>query len=144
MQFLNPPMVRGKPPILHRVAFELRYLYGYTFLDRCGRTMNAIMREAPEWIPRDQVSPQNSPLVSVANNCVFNFSTLKIDFGLEQPLESEIQPKELSYFVEQVDLLSRALSLTNWDWRSLVGSGRGHGICSDVRTRKKRRGGSSS
>ncbi len=99
--------IRGKHPIFHKIVFELRYLQGYTFLDRCGKTMNAIMREAPEWIPRDQVSPQNSPLVSVANNCVFNFSTLKMDFGIEQPIESEIEQNDINHFLEQIDLVSR-------------------------------------
>lgn len=100
-------MMRGKPPILHRLVFELRYLYGFTFLDRCGKTMNAIMREAPEWLPRDQLSPQNSPLISVKNNCAFNFSSMKMDFGLEQPVEAEIEPTDVSHFIEQVDLVSR-------------------------------------
>src|SRR5208282_3622759 len=107
MAVLKHPMIRGKQPLLHRITFELRYLYGYTFLYRCGKTMNAIMREAPEWIPRDQVSPQNSPLISIANNCAFNFSTVKMDFDLQQPLESEIEPSDLSRFVSQVDLVSR-------------------------------------
>ena len=104
---LRPAMIRGKPPMLHRIAFEVRYLYGYTFLDRCGKTMNAIMCEAPEWLPRDQVSPQNSPLISLQNNCVFNFSAIKMDFGMEQPLESEIEPADVGVFIEQVALVSQ-------------------------------------
>lgn len=97
----------GKSPILHRLAFELRYLYGYTFLDRCGRTMNAIMRVAPEWLPRDQTSPQNSPLLSLENNCVFNFSSIKMDFGLEQPEDVEIGTADVNQFVEQIQLVSQ-------------------------------------
>ncbi len=69
--------------------------------------MNAIMRKAPEWLPRDQLSPQNSPLISVQNNCAFNFSSVKMDFGLEQPVETEIEPADVSHFIEQVDLVSR-------------------------------------
>ena len=53
------------------------------------------------------MSPQNSPLISVANNCVFNFSTLKMDFGLEQPVESEIEQADVNHFIEQIDLVSR-------------------------------------
>src|SRR5262245_52552735 len=100
------PYIRGKPLIIHKVVFELRYRFGYTYLDRCGRTINAIMRESPEWIPVDQVSPQNTPLISLVNKCMFNFSSLKMDFTMERLLDSEIEDHEMDHFKGQVDLNS--------------------------------------
>jgi hypothetical protein len=89
------------------VVFELRYRFGYTYLDRCGRAINAITRESPEWIPIDQASPQNTPLISLINRCVFNFSSIKMDFALERLLDSEIEDRDVEHFKGQVDLISR-------------------------------------
>jgi len=99
--------IRGKPSILHRVAFELRYRYGFTYLDRCGKTINAIMKISPEWMPKsDQVSPQNAPMVSTVNQCVFNFSYQKLDLAIDQPANNEISQAEIDRFCEQVGSVS--------------------------------------
>jgi hypothetical protein len=95
--------IRGKPSIFHCVVFELQYRHGYTYLDRCGKTLNAIMKAHPEWVPRsEQVSPQVAPLVSTANQCVFNFSYKKLDFSLEQSKQAQIGESETESFCEQV------------------------------------------
>jgi hypothetical protein len=102
--------IKGKNAILQKVVFELRYNYGFTYLDKCGRTINAIMREQSEWvIKNDTPNPQVGSLVSLKNGCSFNFSSLKYDFSLEMPLGGEypLSDDELKDFVEQVDLLSR-------------------------------------
>jgi hypothetical protein len=99
--------VRGKPSILHKLIFELRYRHGYTYLDRCGKTINAIMSSHPEWMPRSEhVSPQNAPMVSAVNQSVFNFSSKKLDFSLEQSIRSGISAAEVESFCSQVDQLS--------------------------------------
>jgi hypothetical protein len=99
--------IRGKAPVLHKIAFEMRYRYGYTYLDRCGKTLNAIMREAPEWVLKgEQVNPQGASLVSIDNQCSFNFSSHRMDFGIEQAMGGEIGEQEIESFVEQVDLVS--------------------------------------
>jgi len=80
----------GKSSILQKIVFELRYRYGYTYLDKCGRVINLIQREIPEWVPQaDQVNPQNAPLVSLTNACLFNFSSHSLSFSLEKPLGKE-------------------------------------------------------
>ena len=99
--------IRGKVPILYKIAFEMRYRRGYTYLDRCGKTLNAIMQESPEWVLKgEQVSPQNAALVSMDNQCSLNFSSHKMDFGIEQSMGGEIRDHEFEKFVEQVDLVS--------------------------------------
>ncbi len=66
--------IRGKDDILHKVVFEVRYRYGYTYLDRCGKTINVIMKEAPEWVVKaEQVNTQGVTLVSLANQCSLQF-----------------------------------------------------------------------
>jgi len=92
---------------LHRVIFEIRYNHGYTYLDRCGKTVNSILQSMPEWILKsEQISPQNAPLVSTANQCTFNFSSNKMRFSIEQPANAQINSSEIERFVEQVDSVS--------------------------------------
>ena len=100
--------IRGKPSILQKLVFELRYKYGFTYLDQCGRTVNKIMSEQPEWILRsDMPNPQNAPLVSIRNTCSFNFSALKLSFNLEMPLGGEpLDDKDVAEFTGQVDSVS--------------------------------------
>lgn len=100
--------IRGKPSVFHKVVFELRYRHGFNYLDRCGKTINAIVKASPEWILRSaEVSPQNAPMVSTVNQCVFNFSFNKLDFSLEQASRQELNKDALERFLDQVDLLSK-------------------------------------
>ena len=45
-------------PNLHSYVYELRYNYGYTYLDRCGATINEILRNKPGWVQND-INPQS-------------------------------------------------------------------------------------
>lgn len=99
--------IRGKPSNLYKLVFELRYQYGYTYLDRCGKTINAIMRACPEWVLKgEQATPQGTALVSLANQSLFNFSSLKMDFGIEQSATGQLARSEVEQFLTQVDLLT--------------------------------------
>jgi len=76
--------INGKQAVLQKMVYELRYRRGYVYLDKCGRTLDALVSRYPEWAPRDDaVSPQNAPLVSFRNRAVLNFSSKKIDLSLE-------------------------------------------------------------
>lgn len=98
-----------KAPIVQQVVFELRYLYGYSCFDRCGRVVNAILRNWPEWIlANTDASPQNVPLVNTNNECRFNFSTRKLDFGMQQGVgEISLSVEDLDEFAKQVEDLSQ-------------------------------------
>jgi len=100
--------IKGKEPILQKIVFELKYRYGFTYLDKCGRTVNTIMREHPEWdLATDQPNPQNAPLVSLRNTCLFNFNIRKYDLSLERPVgENPLSDDEVEVFFEQVDQMS--------------------------------------
>jgi len=74
----TPLTIKAKAAILHKIVFEVRYRYGYTYLDKCGKTINLIMRDAPEWIVRaDQPNPQLAPMVS--SETVASFTSLPLN-----------------------------------------------------------------
>jgi hypothetical protein len=100
--------IRGKEPILHKLVFELRYRYGFTYLDRCGRIANMILQTSPEWIvAAENVNPQNAPMTSLVNGCAFTYSALKLDFTLDQTVGGPaFQQSDIDHFVVQVDQLT--------------------------------------
>jgi hypothetical protein len=102
------PSIKGKAPILQKLAYELRYRQGYTYLDKCGRIVNLIQRDHPEWVLQaDQVSPQNAPLVSLRNASVFTFSSVNLALGLEKPLgQGPLSPEDVDRFIDQADALT--------------------------------------
>lgn len=97
-----------KDALVHKAVFELRYRYGFNYLDRCGRITNGIMREWPEWILADlSPNPQNAPLINTKNNCRFNFSSLRLDFAIEQEMGEEcVSVEDLTEYQSQVADLS--------------------------------------
>lgn len=107
-QLTQPPYIRGRECIVHKVVYELRYHHGLTFLDRCGRTVNQIMKGHPEWtLLSDQPNPQNAPLVSMANSCQFNFNARKLDLSLERTLgEDPLTPDDIDQFSVQSEAIS--------------------------------------
>lgn len=100
--------IKGKFSVLQRLAFELRYKHGFNYLDRCGRTINTIQREFPEWVVRPaDPNPQSAPMINFVNGCVFNFSTQSLGLTLEKPLGSEaLSAEDVGTFGEQVEQLS--------------------------------------
>ncbi|HHT9120178.1 MAG TPA: hypothetical protein ACFYD3_06515 [Candidatus Hypogeohydataceae bacterium YC41] len=106
-------VIKGKSSICNKVVYEVRYKYGFTYLDRCGSTVNEIMKSASEWIlSESSPNPQNAPLVSLRNGTRLNFSALKYDFSLEQPLGSDkdLEEEDTNEFTKQVDFVSSILN----------------------------------
>jgi hypothetical protein len=103
-----PTGIKGQFPHVFRVAFELKYNFGFTYLDRCGRTVNLILREHPEWILANaQPNPQNAPLVSTRNSCRFNFSAERLDLSILMPLKGDaIAQEDLDAFYVQTEQLT--------------------------------------
>lgn len=95
--------------ICNKVVFEVRYKYGFAYLDRCGSTTNEIMERSDEWeLYGHDPNPQNTPLRSLKNGTRFIFNALKYNFALEQTegADKDIERQDLSDFIEQVDLVS--------------------------------------
>jgi hypothetical protein len=101
----------GRDRLSHKFVFELRYDYGFTYLDRCGRIVNYILKTWPEWmLANTSPNPQNAPLLSIQNNCRFNFSARKLDFSVEQTIgEPSLSEEDRDSFIVQVDELTRFL-----------------------------------
>jgi hypothetical protein len=102
------PGIRGVLPILFKLVYELRYREGYTYLDRCGRTINRIMRSAPEWVLQgDQVNPQGASLINLRTASVFNFSSLSLSLGLEMaPGNDSLSESDVNTFIDAAKYLS--------------------------------------
>jgi len=70
-------------PVIHKLIYELRYDYGYTYLDRCGAVINNILRENPDWfIP--EATPQRGIVQRLQDDVKFCFGSLKLDLTHEQ------------------------------------------------------------
>jgi hypothetical protein len=100
-------LLKGKEPLLRQLIFELRYRHGFVYLDRCGKTLNRITREQPEWVIGNEVTPQGAPLYSMRNRCRFTFSSSKLDLTLDNTTADEpISEEERTEFVNSVGLFS--------------------------------------
>lgn len=89
---VNPTMSQQelqKNKVIHRLVFELRYDYGYEYLDRCGRTINLIQEECPDWAVAD-VGVQGTVLVQPQTEAKFAFAPLKLDFSQELSKETTV------------------------------------------------------
>lgn len=100
--------IRGKIPVLIKVVFELRYRQGYTYLDRCGRTINLIQEYHPDWLLlASQPNPQMAPLINVETGAKFSFSSLKLDLGLERPSrDGELDEEKIRHLAQDADELT--------------------------------------
>jgi len=105
--------IQKQDSIIHKLVYEVRYKFGYTYLDRCGRAINRIMREKPEWMPFvDEPNPQKAPLINTKNRNVFNFSALKYDLALEQEIgnKAALTKNNIREFQEDADYLSKIIN----------------------------------
>lgn len=100
--------IKGRPALLQKIVFELKYLHGFTYLDKCGRTINAITRQEKEWVLKTNPDPQTSALASVRNSATFNFSSSQLDLFLEKPGAGEpLTHPETEDFINQAEIISR-------------------------------------
>ena len=100
--------LHGKQGILQKIAFEVRYNFGFMYLDKCGKTLNRVLRDHPEWMMKgDSANPQGTGLVNIDNGCSFSFSAYNYVFGLEMPAGGEaLTDNDLRVFIDQTEMLS--------------------------------------
>ncbi len=87
-------MARTRPPrvLVHKVVLEIRYDHGFTYLDRCGYTLNELLRSLPGW-ELDSASPQASTVRCNDLGAAFSFNSQKLDLNLQQTEKvSELLP----------------------------------------------------
>jgi hypothetical protein len=103
--------IHGKQPLLQKVVFDVRYHFGYTYLDNCGRCLNMIMHDHPEWFMRDGASPSSAPLVSLTNSACLNFSSTRYDLSIEKvPGEDPVSEEDVLEFFSQSDYIHDIIS----------------------------------
>ena len=104
-------VINGKEPLLRQVVFEVRYNYGYNYLDRCGKILNRISREHGEWVVGNQINPQNAPLYSLRNQCKLVFGPLAINFDLNRTnSESIIFDEDINDFAVQCEEMTTIIT----------------------------------
>jgi hypothetical protein len=102
------PNIRGKLPVVNKLAYELRYHHGHTYLDRCGRILTLIERDMPQWLAEaGQVNPQGASLVNVETGAVFRFSSFSLSLTWEQARDDdELMEDDLKAFFANAEMLS--------------------------------------
>lgn len=75
---------KKKPFYISQLVYEARYRYGYDYLDRCGATINEIMRMNPAWVERG-ASPQGTELNNLEDGTKVGFTTNSMQFSLIKP-----------------------------------------------------------
>ena len=98
-------LLKGKEPIFQKIVFELRYRQGFSYLDKCGRMINAITENHPEWtLDPGKPNPQNAALISLSNSCVLHVGTRKLDLSLEIPAGGDtLEDDGLDEYADQVE-----------------------------------------
>lgn len=87
------PMADRFEPFLGELAFEVRYNYGYSYLDRCGQTLIDIERAKPDWVAGD-VNPQSGTIQNPKKNYVVAFDAKR--FAI-----SGMRPHDIKAFAEE-------------------------------------------
>lgn len=96
--------INGETALLQKVIFEIRYRYGFRYLDVCGSTLNTIQKELKEWVLPGDPNPQSGSLVSLANGCLMSFSAYLVNLSLEKPLgEGPLSEEDYMAFLRQID-----------------------------------------
>jgi hypothetical protein len=96
-----PQLIRGKSPVLLKVVFELKYRQGYTYLDRCGRTINTIQEYHPDWVVAGgQPTLQSGSMLNVETGTKFNFSALALDRPMRK---GELDAAALATFAQEAE-----------------------------------------
>jgi len=93
--------------VLHKLVFELRYDYGYTYLDRAGSTINDILRSNAGWIP-EGVNPQQGVLKHIDSEAIFTFGPRKLVLSQQQS-EKIATLMPLPDFAEMANKLARTV-----------------------------------
>ena len=72
------------PAVVHKYAYELRYDFGFGYLDRCGDVLNSILRENPGWMVAGGVTSGGATLRHRDTGMVFAFDNHHLSLGQDQ------------------------------------------------------------
>ena len=68
-------------PRLDKLVFEVRYDFGYLYLDRCGQTIVDILKSSPDWLLDN--SPKYTTIIDIGRNLTVQFANDKFIFTAE-------------------------------------------------------------
>lgn len=102
----------GKAAILERLILEVRYDYGYGYLDRTGKFINSIFRKCPEWTVNNPPTAQASSLISLSNGAIFSYTPLNYFLSLDRDIGKESLGKnDFDEFRDQIGILSKNINM---------------------------------
>ena len=96
--------LKGEIGVLQKAVFEVKYDYGFRYLDVCGSVLNVIQKEQEEWILPGDSNPQGGSLFSLANGAILTFSAAKIDLSIERASgKGLLEQEDIDHFIAQID-----------------------------------------
>ena len=98
--------IGNKEGLYNKIVYEVRYQHGMVYLDRCGTIANRIMMTYPDWVVQEAPNPQNAPMLHALSGIRFNFSALKYDFSLDQPVDQVLTKTDVEAFIDQAARLA--------------------------------------
>ena len=95
-----------QPPVLHQIVYELRYDYGYTYLDKCGAAMNDVLRANPGW-EHVGANPQQGALTDPKTHIRLTFNAFRINLIQEQSkdVQSLVSVPEFAKLAQDLSLI---------------------------------------
>ncbi len=99
------PKSSPQPAVLHEAVFEARYNYGYTYLDRCGITLNDLLQDNIGWSV-DGANPQTGVMRNPEKAAGFSFGSKKLDMNFKQSPDRLLLPDmtEIASFSAQIPM----------------------------------------
>lgn len=70
--------------VVHKYAYELRYDFGFGYLDRCGDILNSILKENPGWMVAGAITPGGTTLTHRESGMAFAFDNNHLTLGQDQ------------------------------------------------------------
>ena len=100
---------QGKPgapgrPVVNRLVFEVRYDYGYTYLDRCGFILNHLLAELPGWA-LTTANPKGTTLRNDKTGESLSFTWDKFDLSCQLAETVHVLP-DISAFAQRAAQLA--------------------------------------
>ncbi len=95
------------PAVVHKYAYELRYDFGFGYLDRCGDVLNSILREYAGWTVVGPITPAGTTLHHHDTGMVFTFDNSHLTLGQDQSEKVTTLVAD-NYFAEVAEKLTVA------------------------------------
>lgn len=106
---LKVPTLGNRKGGITKLVYELRYRHGFEYLDRCGRTINDIQRDDPNWIVPD-ANPQGGSLINLDTSCSLNISALEFRLSIDQGAsDPAVQTKSVEDVARHADFVYKTV-----------------------------------